>query len=754
MPTVATVEDRLRTLLAAIPGGTSQTSDTQWEARCPSHEDRTASLCIGRLGSGGIGVCCQAGCATESVMQSIGLPMSHLRPPRTSHSNGSSHAAPTGTIVATYDYRDADGTLLFQVCRFDPKDFRQRRPTGPNQWDWSVKGVKQVPYRLPELVAADASTPIFIVEGEKDADALAALGLIATCNAGGAAKINPKTPKPRCKWKKSHAEYFAGRDAVIIPDNDQPGRDHADGVARSLVGIARSIKILTLPSLPEKGDASDWLTAGGTAVALLELTTKTPAWVPSGNSGDASEKSIAQDGSKSTPWAGHKLTDLGNAERFARQHGDDVRYCYAWGSWLVWDGTRWATDEMGEVERRAKRTVRSIYTEASEADNSGEAREIAKWAEESEKRNSINAMIALARSEQPIPVSVSSLDSEAWLLNCENGTINLNDGTLRKQRQSDFITKRCPVEYPTDEIGEPAVWLNFLDRIFASNSELIEFVQRLMGMSLVGEVREHILPIFWGAGANGKSTLVETWCGMLGKDYSMKAPSGFLMQKNRNDHPTELADLHGKRLVSAIETAESGRLSEALVKELTGGDTIRARRMREDFWEFQPSHTVVLATNHKPTIRGTDFGIWRRVCLVPFIVTIPDDEKDETLKNKLQKEWPQILRWSVLGCIEWQRGGLRPPEMVQMATQEYRGSSDLLADFLDEQCLIGDAYRIKASLLYHNYRKWAEAGGEFVESQRKFGERMSEKGFQRHKSNSVNWWLGVTDRPNGEDIPN
>ncbi len=746
MPLATGVEDRLRELLGIIPGGTSQTSQTQWEARCPAHDDRTASLCIGRLGSGGIGVCCQAGCSTESVMAVLNLPMSHLQPPRVSQHG----TQPTGTIVATYDYRDTDGTLLFQVCRFEPKDFRQRKPNGSGGWDWSVKGIKQVPYRLPELLAADAEQVVLIVEGEKDADRLRSLGLVATCNSGGAAKANPKSPKPRCKWtRKSHAEYLSGRNVCIIADNDQAGRDHANGVANSLSGIARSIKILSLPNLPEKGDASDWLNNGGTAAELIALATSAAEWTENTL---ASEKPIAHDGSKHAPWPGHKLTDLGNAERFAGQLGDDVRYCYAWGSWLVWDGTRWAVDAMGDIERRAKRTVRAIYAEAANADTNGEAKEIAKWAEESEKRNAINAMIALARSEQPIPVAVSSLDSEAWLLNCENGTANLVDGTLHEHRQSDFITKKCPVEYPDGNDGgdDPLTWLAFLDRIFASNAELIGFVQRLMGMSLVGEVREHILPIFWGTGQNGKSTLLETFCGILGKDYSMKAPDGFLMEKKHNEHPTALADLHGKRVVSAIETGEKSRLNESLIKELTGGDTIRARRMRQDFWEFQPSHTVIIATNHKPTIQGTDFGIWRRVCLVPFIVTIPENERDSDLKNKLRAEWPQILKWAVNGCIQWSRNGLQPPEMVQVATEEYKNNSDIFGSFIDECCLVGPSYRVKASTLYEMYKSWAKRGGEEAEAQTKFGLLMNDRGFEKKKI-SVYWYMGITNRESGED---
>jgi putative DNA primase/helicase len=211
----------------------------------------------------------------------------------------------------------------------------------------------------------------------------------------------------------------------------------------------------------------------------------------------------------------------------------------------------------------------------------------------------------------------------------------------------------------------------------------------------------------------------------------MNAPPGLLMATKSDRHPTELADLHGKRLVAAVETADGGYLSEALVKQLTGGDSIRARRMREDFWQFQVSHTVILATNHKPTIRGTDHGIWRRIRLVPFAVTIPDAEQDKQLVAKLRAEWPAILRWAVVGCIDWQRNGLGAPAEVQQATESYRTESDVLGAFLEERCIVGDGRHVRAGDLYQAYKRWADEHGEHVESLTRFGGRITERGFSK-----------------------
>ena len=581
-----------------------------------------------------------------------------------------------------------------------------------------------------------------LTEGFKDSGALHGLGYKA---AG----------LPTSSMNKKFAELFSGVDVVVIPDLDAAGQKGAGQTASRLAGIAASVRIAELPGeIRESGgaDVRDVL-AGPDGEALVRRAIAEAADATQPN------KLVAADGEFVDTWKGRNLTDLGNGERFAAQHGANVRYCHAWKKWLVWDGTRWQLDSMGEIERLAKRTIRLIHLEAANENiDHDESEKISRHAHSSEQSGRIRSLLSLAQSEQPIPIAVESLDAEPWLLNCENGTIDLTTGQLREHRQEDLITKRCPVEYPTEAGDEPVLWLEFLDKIFAGDAELIGFVQRLMGMSLVGEVLEHILIILYGSGCNGKTVLLEIWGGVLGPDYSMKAPHGFLMAKHNESHPTELADLFGKRLVAVAETTDGSRLSEALVKELTGGDTIRARRMREDHGEFKPSHTVVLATNHRPVVRGTDHGLWRRLRLIPFTVTISDDEKDENLANKLRRELPAILRWAVAGCIDWRRNGLQPPQQVMLATEEYRNSSDVFGSFLDECCLtstdptIRASYRIKASSLYANYKKWCEENGEFAETQTKFGTRLSERtdlGIYKKKISTV-WWVGITNR----EIPN
>lgn len=433
-------------------------------------------------------------------------------------------------------------------------------------------------------------------------------------------------------------------------------------------------------------------------------------------------------------------TDIGNGMRLARRHGNSLRYCWPWSKWLVWGGRRWKVDDTGGVASRAKKTVRSIYLEAAGCEDDEKRRKIVAWAKQSEKRERISAMVDLARSEEGIPILPADLDADPWLLNCKNGTLDLQTGELQKHAPADYITKLCPTAFHRTA-GCPR-WTEFLQRIFADDADLIRFIKRLTGYFLTGVTADHILPVGWGKGANGKSTYIGAVMDTMGPDYSMKAPRDLLMMRRGEHHPTELADLFGKRFVAAVETAEGQRLDEALVKDLTGGDAQRARRMREDFWEFKPTHKLILATNHRPDIRDTTHSTWRRVKLVPFTVVIPDDDQDHDLPRKLRTEASGILAWAVEGCLEWQADGLAEPEAVKLATTEYRSEQDIIGAFVEECCRTDPNERERAGVLYKCYRDWCEQNGEKSVNQTRFGKALSERGFDRETSNGV-WYRGI-----------
>lgn len=417
------------------------------------------------------------------------------------------------------------------------------------------------------------------------------------------------------------------------------------------------------------------------------------------------------------------FTELWMAERMVEQHGQDLRYSSTHG-WLAWDGRRWRHDDTGEVERRAKRTVRSTYALAATIENKGVRKALIEFGKKCERASRISAMITLARSEPGIPITPDKLDTDHWLLNVENGTIDLRSGTLRSHSRKDLMTKLAPVVFDPDATSP--LWTEFLNRIFSGDELMIAFVQRALGHALTGVVREHVVHVLYGAGANGKTTLIETIIGMLG-DYAMTAAPGLLLARRSEQHPTERADLWGKRFVASVETGEGRHFNEELVKQLTGSDTIKARFMRKDFFEFSPTHKLLLATNHKPEVRGTDHAIWRRIRLWPFLVTIPDAEQDKELLEKLRAEWPGILQWCIKGCLDWQQQGLAAPDSVVAATKVYREESDVIGAFFDECCTLGQSEEVRGGVLYWAYSTWCRNNGHRPLSNPRFSKRVLER---------------------------
>jgi putative DNA primase/helicase len=446
------------------------------------------------------------------------------------------------------------------------------------------------------------------------------------------------------------------------------------------------------------------------------------------------------------------LTQYGNAERLARQHGDSVRYLQKWNRWLEWDGTRWVADETGAIVRRAKATARSISREAAQAHSETDRDAIRSWAKASESKGHIMAMIEMARSEKGIPLSPDELDRDPWAFNCLNGTLDLRSGELRPHQREDLISKLAPVRY--DSHATCPTWDAFLDRIMAGNQNLVEYLQRVLGYCLTGKVGEQALFFGYGTGANGKSTLLRVFLDLMG-DYGKQGAPELLIAKGQGDHPTAIADLRGARLVSLIEVEEGKRFAEVLVKWLTGDDRIKARFMFQDFFEFEPTHKIFLAANHKPTIRGTDHAIWRRICLIPFAVTIPEQEQDKQLTEKLRAEFPGILRWAVQGCLAWQGrlegAGLNPPEEVRAAREEYRHDMDVIQQFIDECCVLRPNSRTGSGKLHEAYRKWAERNGDKdILSNKAFTARLTGRGLEMKRRNTGTVWQGITLRAEGQ----
>ena len=414
------------------------------------------------------------------------------------------------------------------------------------------------------------------------------------------------------------------------------------------------------------------------------------------------------------------------ALRFVAEYGIGLRYVDAWGKWLylVPGACRWDKDEELLVYTLARKLCREVAAEAARDKNTTQqcAKAIA-------SAKTVNAVVQLARADERIAANVDQWDADPWQLNTLKGAIDLQgDGTVQF-RPHDYHTKATAVA-PSDDACP--LWLAFLDRITGGDRTLQDFLQRMAGYCLTGSTREHALFFLYGTGANGKTVFINTVSGVLGS-YAKTAPLETFTDTHNERHPTDLAMLRGARLVTAIETEQNRRWSEAKIKMLTGGDRVAARLMRQDFFEFTPAFKLLIAGNHKPGLRSVDEAIRRRINLIPFNVTIPPDERDPQLGEKLEAEWPGILQWMIDGCHMWIEQELAPPEIVRAATDRYLEAEDTLSAWLDECCEVDAQAWELGSTLYASWKAYAERSREYVGSKTAFNENLERHGFRPHR---------------------
>jgi len=445
------------------------------------------------------------------------------------------------------------------------------------------------------------------------------------------------------------------------------------------------------------------------------------------------------DGESKSPFK--LLSELDAAKFFANRYGDRVRFCDRAGGWLVWDGRRWKIDDDSAILRLAGTCTDVIADLAGDLTDLDERKKLLGFAITLRKRRGLENFTALAATLDGIAIgSPERFDANAWLLNVENGTVDLRTGELREHERSDLITKLVSIPY--DAGAACPRWERFLEEIFSGDAETIDFVQRAVGYSLTGSTSEHAFLVLYGTGANGKSSLLITVGKILG-DYGVSASSETFVNRQAGSATNDLARLRGMRFVSAIETSEGRALAESFVKAVTGGDRISARFLYAEFFDFEPAFKLWLGTNHKPVIRGGDEGIWRRVRLVPFGRRFEGGQCDPQLRSKLDAELPGILAWAVRGCLEWQRRGLSPSTSVAEATDVYRSEMDIFAGFIDERCELDDGASVAVGELYREYRSWAEANGEKPLSQRWLSQRLAERGFTGKRTKRQRLWIGL-----------
>ncbi len=433
---------------------------------------------------------------------------------------------------------------------------------------------------------------------------------------------------------------------------------------------------------------------------------------------------------KTTSYTNPTNTDVGNSERLVKRHGHKMRYSHPHKKWLIWNNSCWSWDTNGYVMNLAIETAKSIADETKTV-SLYQSQDFLRWSARSLASERLIAMLILAQTQ--LSVAPEELNANPWLLNVKNRTIDLKTGLIKTPDPADLITKSAPVIYNPNAVSSE--WLSFLNKIFNGDQELIRFLQRAIGYSVTSSTKEQVMFICHGIGCNGKSTLLETISHLLGIDFAMEAPPELLMQRQQSQHPTELASLDGKRMVIASESGLGKALNEERVKSLTGSDSITARVMRGDFYTFEPTHKLWMQTNHRPNIKGTDYGIWRRIKLIPFNVKITEQEKDADLPTRLRsaESLSGILNWVLEGVRLWQDEGLGEAQAVSEATNEYQTTMDIIGNWIADCCVLNPNKFEAASDLYDSYANWCKDSGMPSENKIIFGSRLKDKGLSEKK---------------------
>jgi putative DNA primase/helicase len=445
--------------------------------------------------------------------------------------------------------------------------------------------------------------------------------------------------------------------------------------------------------------------------------------------------------------------EVGFAQRFQDQWGEFTRFDANRAQWMTWTGTHWQQDDTGAVIENMKKVADNILNmevpslrQASHAkDDYYDVMSRVRLAEGHKLHNkaTIYASLALAQSMPQLVTRTADYDADPMLFNCLSGTVDLRDGSIRPHNKLDYMTQmgRTPIDSVDSDCPQ---WKQFLLDVMRGDMQMVDYLQRLLGYTLTGDTSDQSFAMLYGNGANGKSTYINVVQYIMG-DYAKTADFNTFLDLNRGAAPrNDLAGMVGKRLVVASEGAEGKSLDESVLKQFCGSDTVTARQLHKEFFEFRPVAKIMLATNHKPVVRGTDEGIWRRMRLIPFLACFTAANRDPMMEAKLKTEAPAILRWMVQGTQLWKTYGLGMPEAVRDATSQYRSSMDVFQTFLDERCTTERTARVNSQELYENYTNWCgTAGIRIPMKQAGFNQRLEERGFIRQKSNGRNLWTGL-----------
>lgn len=685
---------------ARVPGLLQE--GEQWRSRCPLHGGNNRDSFSVSAATGAWN--CFSGCNKGGHLVGLEAELFHSGDRKAAWRAICELIGRTKRIVAEYDYTDETGKLLFQVLRYEPKDFRQRRPNPEytesgkeSRWIFSTKDVPKVVYRLPQVLAANI---VYVCEGEKDVHALEAFGLTATCNPGGASKSLMKT-----KWLPAYNTFFKAKNVIVLPDLDEPGQMHGGTVARNLAALALSLRVVNVPS-PHK-DISAWIESGATAQDLAALVESTGLYVPPNEMTVASTELIptVRGGWESFARLTQRKSDLANAEVFADRHNDVVRWVPEVGNWVIWseEEGRWAIDHSLTIHQLAVAHLGRMRQAAMDLPDP----DLMKHAVWSESKGHVDAMLSGARSF--VVTHTDKLDADPYLLNVMNGTINLKTGELQPHEKTDFITKLVPVVYDPD--ARSAEFEDFLSTIMCGNQDLVTFLQLFTGYSLCGWTGERKLVCCHGqSGANGKSTFCDVLQMIGGEYYTAADFSSFQeasFKRDGSQATPDLARLCGARIVTAAEPKKGTKLDVGLIKNATGEDKLTVRHLHKASFNFVPAFKLWLIFNDAPRIEGSDDAMWNRVLRVPFDhkFTKPDLHIKERLTDPVITG-PAALAWAVRGSVEYHQSGLKLPQVIREGTQQYRDDQDPLIDFYQEHCVFRENASWETDPLHATYRQW------------------------------------------------
>lgn len=687
-------------------------SGQEWRGLCPFHADREhPNLDINDLKRMYI---CRA-CGASGHLWELGF------------------TNPKKIIEEIYDYKDEKGELIYQVVRYQGKDFKQRRPDGKGGWIWNLKGVKRLIYNLPEILEK-RDKPIFIFEGEKDCNnSKEKLGILSTTNSGGCGK-----------WIPENNKHFKDRNVIISPDKDDTGEGHLQVVGKNLMGIAKKIQFLRLPGLKKGEDISDWLEQGGDLEKLFALVKTAPEFIPQPEE-EKKELGIISFGD-------FRPTDLWNSENFFQKYKGQLLFCKIWNSWLIYQEGRWQRDDKNEAQELGKKVIMGYYRQVSEMIDDQAIKSLAKQALRSQSQRAIKAMIELATSS--MAVVPKYFDKNIFILNLKNGTMDLQTMEFKEHKASDMLMKITGVNYQPR--AECPKWKAFLNKIFEGNSDLINYMQTALGYSLTGDIGEQCWFILYGIGANGKTTFMNVVQAILG-DYAINSPFETFLSKGKfgGGIPNDLARMKGARFVSASEAGENRRFNEELLKNLMGSEKVTARFLRQEYFSFAPECKVWLASNYKPLVKQLSSGFWRKVRLVNFKMIIPEEERILNYDKILLEEKEGIFNWMLEGCKRWKEEKLKTPEEVIQATAQYRSSMDILAEFFNECCNENRQAKTTTKELYKKYDDWCKENKEEPIKSRVFGRRLEERGYRaiRIGGKGDRGWGGIELKDKEQELP-